>query len=260
MDYPVPSPSTSAAPVGPTSGVPVGPTSGVPVSPTSGALVGPPARPTLRGRILRKIADRAPRALLSTRGPGDRKEIALTFDDGPDELTPRYLEVLAELGIVATFFVIGQNAAKRPADVRAIMAAGHELGGHGYTHTPFPQLSRVGLWDELGRTQRLLPVQKGRPLVRPPNGAVSALSLAWTAISGFSTVHWSVDSDDCRTSSPAEIAAKLSPTNVQAGDNVLLHEGQTWTLEALPLFVEPLKKAGFSFVTVTRLMETRLAA
>ena len=192
--------------------------------------------------------------LLSTRGPRSRREVALTFDDGPDDLSSTYLEVLAELGVVATFFVIGENAARRPRDVQAMVAAGHEVAGHGFTHKPFPTLERRALRDELERTHGLLPSRAGRRFVRPPRGAISPRSLLLTAAFGFGTIHWSVDSDDCRTQSAQEIAAKLSPDRVRPGENILMHEGQSWTLEALRLFVPPLKRAGFVFVPVSRFL------
>lgn len=215
---------------------------------------GPTSRPTWRGRLLHEVGSRLPPWLLSTRGPRSRREVALTFDDGPDDLTATYLALLAELGVVATFFVIGENAARRPRDVEAMVAAGHEVAGHGFTHKPFPTLGRRVLRDELERTHGLLPSPPGRRFVRPPRGAISPRSLALTAAFGFSTVHWSVDSDDCRTQSAEEIAAKLSPVRVRPGENILMHEGQAWTLKALRRFVPPLKEAGFTFVPVSRFL------
>jgi len=218
-------------------------------------LAGPAQAGGWKRTLLRAALDRSPSSWLVTRRPRANKAIALTFDDGPDALTPQYLACLAEMDVTATFFLVGENVAARPDDVRAIVAAGHEVAGHGFTHNPFPSLDRTTLYDELFRTEGLFPRgRRVRPLVRPPQGRISARSLALTALAGFNTVLWSLDSDDCRTSDPAAIAARLAPHRVRDGENVLLHEGQSWTLAALQLFVPPLKQAGFTFLTISDLL------
>jgi peptidoglycan/xylan/chitin deacetylase (PgdA/CDA1 family) len=81
-----------------------------------------------------------PASLVVWRGAPEKRRIALTFDDGPDSMTPQYLEVLERAGVRATFFLVGELCEKNPELVRAIAAGGHELGNHGYTHRPFPKL------------------------------------------------------------------------------------------------------------------------
>src|SRR5690242_14619137 len=84
----------------------------------------------------------------------DGQYIAMTFDDGPSaENTPRLLDILKQRGIKATFFLIGQNAAEYPDLVKRILAEGHEIGNHSWTH---PQLSKLGderVTQEIVRTQ-----------------------------------------------------------------------------------------------------------
>jgi peptidoglycan-N-acetylglucosamine deacetylase len=71
------------------------------------------------------------------RGPVSDHAVALTFDDGPDPVfTPRVLDILAQFGVRATFFVIGKRAEQHPEIIRAIAEAGHEVGNHTYTHRP----------------------------------------------------------------------------------------------------------------------------
>src|SRR6185312_1764327 len=97
-------------------------------------------------------------------------------------------------------------------------ARGHELGGHGFTHTVFPSLDAAALKSELERTDALLPLAAGaRKLVRPPRGATSPLSLLRCARAGYLTVLWSRDSDDCRTDRADQVAAALAPEVVEAG-------------------------------------------
>lgn len=207
----------------------------------------------LKSQVVRELVRRAvPPSVLVTRGSTrGGKRLALTFDDGPDELTPRYLEACERLGVRATFFVLGRNAEKRPDLVRALVAAGHEVASHGFSHRTFPTLSVPALVDELVHTSDLLPPSATRrPLVRPPKGSVSVTTLLRIALAGFTTVLWSLDSDDCRTDDPNVVAARCSASRVRPGEIVLLHEGQSWTLAALPRIVGDLSDAGYTFTTV----------
>jgi peptidoglycan/xylan/chitin deacetylase (PgdA/CDA1 family) len=211
-----------------------------------------------RSRAVRAIvAKAAPKSVLVTRGPVRRgeRQIALTFDDGPDEMTARYLDCLDSLGVRATFFLIGENAFRAPDAVLEYVRRGHEVAGHGYRHEPFPAMGAAELVDELARTQDLLPASRfARPLVRPPLGRVSARSIVAVAAAGFTTILWSLDSDDCRTRDPAVVAARVHPDHVAPGEIVLLHELQPWTLEALPAIVEGLRAAGYALVTVGEML------
>jgi len=188
-------------------------------------------------------------------GPHGRP-VALTFDDGPDELTRAYLEVLERFGARATFFVVGKLCAAHPELVSAIAAGGHELSAHGYTHRRFPGLSRRELREELSGTASLLPPCSGRrPLVRPPHGAVSLWSTLACANAGFTTVLWSHDSgDSCTTRADDVCAAFEDERALEPGAIVLLHEGQPWTLQALPTVLGKLSEAGHDFVTVGELL------
>jgi peptidoglycan/xylan/chitin deacetylase (PgdA/CDA1 family) len=209
-----------------------------------------------KSRVVRDLAALAmPQSVLVTRGKSRRRSVALTFDDGPDAMTREYLDALDRLHVRATFFVVGENAARAPGALREYVMRGHELHGHGYTHEPFPKLAPVVLVDELARTQDLLPpTPSPRPLVRPPNGRVTPESIARVAAYGFTTVLWSLDSDDCRTRDPHVVAERVAPARVSHGEIVLFHELQPWTLAALPKVVSQLRDAGYELVTVTELL------
>jgi peptidoglycan/xylan/chitin deacetylase (PgdA/CDA1 family) len=185
-----------------------------------------------------------------------RRRLALTFDDGPGELTRPYLNVLERFGVRATFFLVGELCAARPEFVSAIAAGGHEIGGHGYTHRRFPTLVSRDLREELSRTAALLPQLPGRrPLVRPPHGAVSLSSILTCANAGFTTVLWSHDSGDWRTTSADYVCAAFEDERApEPGAIVLLHEGQPWTLDALPRVLSRLSEAGHDLVTVGELL------
>lgn len=199
--------------------------------------------------LLHAAADLAPRGVLVRHGSRKVPRVALTFDDGPDEMTPQYLDMLDRLAVRATFFLIGTACERRPEAVREIVARGHEVASHGHTHKIFPSLSAGALSAELAKVAELIPpTERRRALLRPPRGAVSPRSLLRCAAAGYTTVLWSLDSDDCRTTSADEVVAGVRAA--RAGEIVLLHEGQQWTLDALPAIVASLRSAGLSPVTV----------
>lgn len=201
------------------------------------------------------VAWRGRESLAASDGPCRGRPIALTFDDGPDDLTTAYLEVLERFGVRATFFVIGERCAARPDLVSAIAAAGHELSGHGYTHRVFPSLSPKELREELTRTASLLPLRPGGRLVRPPRGAMSLSTTLTCAEEGFTVALWSHDSGDWRTTSADDVCASFDDEEtLEPGAIVLLHEGQTWTLRALPIVLGRLSEAGHELVTVSELL------
>jgi peptidoglycan/xylan/chitin deacetylase (PgdA/CDA1 family) len=202
-----------------------------------------------RSLIKNVMFDRVPGLL--RRGPTTTKRVALTFDDGPDSLTLRYLELLDDLGVPATFFVCGNRAAQHPELIREYLRRGHQVAGHGYDHTRFPRLSRRQLIDQLERTEQAIGGQvSGRPWVRPPHGSLDAKSLIATRASGFVVALWTIDSVDYTDKDPASIAERCGPKNVGAGDVILFHEGQEWTLDALPRIVTGLQASGLECVTM----------
>jgi len=182
------------------------------------------------------------------------RRVALTFDDGPHALTRDYLSVLERYDAKATFFVVGECCARHPELVADVARAGHELAGHGYTHRRFTELSAAELREELERTQALLPESgRRRPFVRPPHGAVSLGSTIACARAGFTVVLWSRDSGDWCTERSDDVVRTFD-TALEPGAIVLFHEGQGWTLDALPRILENLRKAGHELCTVGELL------
>ena len=226
-----------------------------PAAPGGPKLAPPPRPPSVLSRLRHVAIDRLPSALLVRSVPNAGKRVALTFDDGPHELTEAYLDVLERFSAKATFFLVGEACRARPEAVLHIVQRGHEVAGHGLTHKTFPSLSATALRTELDATAALLPPSEtGRRLVRPPRGAVSLVSLGRCARAGYVTILWSRDSDDCRVRDRAELEARLAPEVLSPGEIVLLHEGQDWTLAALPGVLGRLRDAGYEAVTVGNLL------
>lgn len=197
-----------------------------------------------------------PSTMLRWRGPRDKPRVALTFDDGPTTTTRHCLDLLERFGARATFFLVGAFCAAERELVGEIVARGHEVAGHGYTHRTFTSLSREELEAELDRTKALLPdPHTGRCLVRPPHGAVSVRSLMTCANLGYTTVLWSRDSEDWRTREAHRLVEDFDARPVCPGEILLFHEGQEWTLAALPAILDRLVEDNHELVTVSELFD-----
>ncbi|MGW1880198.1 bifunctional polysaccharide deacetylase/glycosyltransferase family 2 protein [Streptomyces sp. NPDC001975] len=188
--------------------------------------------------------------------------IALTFDDGPDPVwTPRILDVLRRNHVHATFFVVGTQVVAHPELVRRIVAEGHQIGIHTFTH---PDLSRLAPWQrslELRETQLAVAgaADVTTALLRPPysseNDALddagwSVLKQADTA--GYVTVLSTLDAEDWQRPGTARVLANATPHG-RAGQIVLMHDAggdRSQTVAALNTLIPRLKAQGFRFTTV----------
>lgn len=204
---------------------------------------------------LRQAASRViPQSLILRRGPTGGNRVALTFDDGPLPLTEAYLDRLDELGVAATFFLMGDLVEQQPEILREYVKRGHQVAAHGYHHTKFSSMSSRELRGELDRCNQIFGTQPlARPWVRPPHGALDMRSIAVSVAAGWSIAMWSFDSYDYKLQTKAELIERCSPAHVRDGEVVLLHEGQQWTLDALPGIVENLRGAGLECVTMADL-------
>ncbi|MFF3991292.1 bifunctional polysaccharide deacetylase/glycosyltransferase family 2 protein [Streptomyces sp. NPDC001797] len=190
------------------------------------------------------------------------RTIALTFDDGPDPVwTPRILDVLRRNHVHATFFVVGTQVVAHPELVRRIVAEGHQIGIHTFTH---PDLSRLAPWQrslELRETQLAVAGAAGvtTALLRPPysseNEALddadwSVLKQADTA--GYVTVLSTLDAEDWQRPGTARVLANATPHG-KTGQIVLMHDAggdRAQTVAALNTLIPRLKAQGFRFTTV----------
>jgi peptidoglycan/xylan/chitin deacetylase (PgdA/CDA1 family) len=169
-------------------------------------------------------------ALIAPRRPG---ELALTFDDGPNPTwTPRLLYLLAGHGVKATFFVLGKHAEAEPALVRRIVAEGHLVGSHSWSHPnlAFTAASRVR--EEMIRSKQALEDISGAPVkfFRPPFGARRPVVLRTARELGMTPVLWNAMTSDWREPSAQKIAARLwrkidKLERQGTAANIVLHDG-----------------------------------
>lgn len=170
---------------------------------------------------------------------GGSDRVALTFDDGPGEVTGALLDVLAVHGVRATFFWLGALVSGNEAVMQRAAGEGHEIGVHGWTHVDHrddPVLRAA----EVARTAQLLEAICGvRPKrFRPPYGSTDAALEAAVAEQGFETVLWDVDPRDWEDPGPAVIVERTLAA-LQPGAVVLLHE-RPGTVEALRILLAEL--------------------
>ncbi len=186
------------------------------------------------------------------------KLIALTFDDGPYPVyTPMLLDVLRDLHVPATFFLIGQDAQEWPELTRRIEREGNEIADHTYSHPNLDQESDDEVRHEIVEGGDVLwgltHDPAARTLMRPPHGRYTERTLKIAQALGYSVVLWTDDGGDWRTLSLARLERHLL-THATAPEIVLLHSGKLATVEALPYVVERFKQAGYRFVTVGELL------
>ncbi|MDR2696523.1 MAG: polysaccharide deacetylase family protein [Deltaproteobacteria bacterium] len=126
---------------------------------------------------------------------------ALTFDDGPGPYTATLLDLLASRGIVATFFVVGHNAERRPALIRRMLADGHEVASHGYSHADMRRLKPEAQFQEMKRSLDLLHSLGAEVrYFRPPYGRYTPETVAQAEALDLTIMLWSLDSQDWKRS------------------------------------------------------------
>lgn len=208
-------------------------------------------------------------------GPGDRREVALTFDDGPNPpYTGRILDVLRAENVRATFFVVGRAVAADPATVRRIVREGHAIGNHTWDHRHLLVETPETMRSELDRTDDAIFAATGRRtrLLRPPFGARDFAVLGEARQLGYTVVMWSVPLPEDWEQPGSGTIAKRVLDNVGDGSIIVLHDGnrgivcrtatrapaslcdRSQDVAATRLIVERLRARGFRFVTIPQLI------
>lgn len=177
----------------------------------------------------------------------------LTFDDGPDpEHTPRLLDLLAAHGARATFFVIGEHAQRHPAIMRRLVAEGHALGNHSWSHPHIERLPAVQQRDQVERTDRLLQQYDGRAShdFRPPRGATPIRLLLDFLWRRGRVAYWSYDSLDYSRRPIADLLAGFRQHPVRSGDIVLMHDDSDHSFQLLQALLPEWTSAGYAMETI----------
>lgn len=186
---------------------------------------------------------------------------AITFDDGPSRNTGRLLDMLSSYGIHATFFLLGKNAALRPALVQRIVAEGHEVGNHSWSHPKLRALNKEQQYEELARTDALLRELGASPRhIRPPYGAYNEDTVDLAGDLGLSIMLWSQDSHDWKRL-PVNYALLPNTLGHVYGPGelrgiFLFHDSLKRTVDDLPRIIAELRAGGCQrFVTVSEYLD-----
>jgi peptidoglycan/xylan/chitin deacetylase (PgdA/CDA1 family) len=229
-----------------------------PVTPLAGAVAGV----AMAGYVLPALAFYLPK-LRAALGVEDHTATgagwALTFDDGPHaQGTPAVLDVLADRGVRATFFLVGEQVLRNPAIPGEIVAAGHEIGLHCHRHRNLLRLAPWQVREDVARAQAAIEDATGisPALYRPPYGVLNATALRLARGAGRRTLlwtHWGRDWEARAT--PESIAARVTD-DLEEGSILLLHDADdysapgSWrrTALALPRVLDVLAERGIEAV------------
>lgn len=191
-------------------------------------------------------------------GPRSGRRIALTFDDGPDATwTPRVLDLLKAARVNATFFLIGERAARAPDVVRRIVAEGHEVGNHSWSHRSLWLCGPRATSDEIRRAHEQIGALTGAPPrhFRPPWGMVNAAMFPVLRRLGERCVFWSIQPEG-RAAVAADAQVECVLRRARPGSIVDLHDAEgtpaapARLVDALPAMLAGLRERGYAFATV----------
>jgi peptidoglycan/xylan/chitin deacetylase (PgdA/CDA1 family) len=200
--------------------------------------------------------------------------VALTYDDGPHPVfTPEILGILDRYGVKATFFMIGSEMEQYPDIVKEVIARGHAIGNHTYTHPQAAppkrlRLRRLGnievdtaaqVFREIEECERVIERMTGMRthIFRPPLGLVDRTVSRIVDEQGYRTILWTVSADHHDAPTPQLMAQRVLK-RIRPGAIILAHDGSLgirWKdVAATPIIIQSLLKRGYRFVTVPELL------
>ena len=172
-----------------------------------------------------------PKSFFFTHGNRSTHQIALTFDDGPEpEYTIPLLDLLKEYHIPATFFVIGEKAERHPDLLKRMVAEGHVIGNHSFTHSEPRETSTQMFMDEIHKTRQLIEEISNKPcsLMRPPKGELTLRKIYQLWKTNQAVALWSVDSKDYLMHTSEEAINWAKSYQSTPGDILLIHDDQPY--------------------------------
>ncbi len=199
-------------------------------------------------------------------GSKDKREISLTFDDGPGLNTKEILKILKDKDVKVTFFLLGTSVAKHPLLVKEIFDAGHELANHTYNHINFfkykeDETEKEKLEEELLSCQDLIKSITGyrTKLVRFPYGYSHENALSVARENNYKVINWSFGAD-WKTFSSSQEMLDMYLKNCEPGTIFLMHDlpKNSNLTDMLPELIDELKNRKYVFVTVSELLKIKL--
>lgn len=185
---------------------------------------------------------------------GEKKYIALTFDDGPHpKYTKKVLDVLEEKGVAATFFVVGFRAELHAETILRMKSLGCEIGNHTYEHINLSKVSKEAALQQLNECNRIIYDITGEypKIYRPPFGAINA---EVDNATDMRTVLWTIDSWDWKCENQEWKVINNVISQAKENSVILMHDFNTVSLAVLPKVIDKLREKGFEFKTVSELL------
>lgn len=188
----------------------------------------------------------------------DKKEkvVSISFDAAwGNEQTQTLLNILADKGVKATFFLVGFWAEKYPESVKAIHEAGHDVGNHSDTHPHLPKLEKEKITAQIDDCNKKIEAA-GAPkpiLFRPPYGDYNNCVVESTNELNMHCIQWDVDSLDWKDPSPDDMVKRIK-TKLKPGSIILMHNGAKNTPEALPKIIDMIKSEGYQIIPISEII------
>jgi polysaccharide deacetylase family sporulation protein PdaB len=188
----------------------------------------------------------------------DENKVALSFDAawGNDD-TRNILYILAKNNVKVTFFMTGEWVGKYPDDVKAIAAAGHDLGNHSENHKQMSQLSKEQCATEIMTVHKRVKELTGMEmnLFRAPYGDYNNMVVGTARDCGYYTIQWDIDSLDWKDYGVESIINKVvNHKHLGKGSIILMHNGAKFTPKALDAVIKGLKEKGFEIVPISQII------
>ncbi|WP_228061457.1 polysaccharide deacetylase family protein [[Phormidium] sp. LEGE 05292] len=215
-------------------------------------IFNPPA--SFQGKIIREV-----------KAKPENKVVALTFDDGPwPKYTNEILEILKKNNIKATFFWIGRNLVTYPEIAKQVVAAGHAIGNHTWSHS-YRKMSQANAAKEIDQTAAIIErtTNVKTTLFRPPGGILNNGPAGYARSRKYAVLLWSDDSEDYAKKLTVNTIINRVLKSAKPGGMLLMHDGggdRSRTVQALPTIINSLKNQGYKFVTVPELLAMGEAA
>ncbi len=185
-----------------------------------------------------------------------KKLVALTFDDGPSSATtPSLLDTLKNRDVPATFFMLGYMARSNPEIVKRIKAEGHDIASHTMYHQNLIRITPAAVQADINEANAVFQDILGHTLeyTRPPYGNIND---AVRNNVGTPMILWSVDTLDWKNQNTDSIIS-TTMSEVSDGAIILMHDIYPTTVNAVPVLIDELRKAGYEFVTISELTKIR---
>ena len=191
------------------------------------------------------------------KGDTKKKQVAFSFDDGPDgRCTPRVLDVLKEHDVQAAFFVVGNRVAKHPELIERMHREGHVIGNHSYSHGFFFDLLRLRRMVadvQYNNSLILQTIGKKMKFFRPPYGVTNPVLARTAKHLKLYSIGWSLKSGDT-VNTNREVVLNRLKNNVRPGDLVLMHDNRQVVPEVLGAFIEHLKQQQYHLIRPDKLL------